>query len=541
MVTQDEFYTSPVVIEERNKLFNLSSIENNHLKNMEIKEIRRNIKDNNKIQEQPVLSRRKSLYPEIESSTYQAKSGIRKTKNNQAQRKDNKSKIALSQSNERSSESREANLPEKDRTKNEKSKEDYEFINQENTVFMTQLDQYKLNLSELREKADILNDRSIGKTVIKPDEVKLLSFHNQHEKPKEKQNTEDEFVNIQKLLKFTRSKQNSLEIEKKMQLKSKASNENFRKGHESNRRPTIPILEKEANLTAEIVEELPQKESACTMNNTAYTQDGMDHSKNIQFNSNASKTFQHHKKSTLTHNTGLYFYQFNKTDKEFLSKIKKLNLDLENQLNKNNSNTINVVKAEISEGCNLDVKICTKKKNFEQLINTIIPSSKEIEKKVSSKYHKSNITSKINSNDVLRDQNENSASKQNSIREQYKLLFEKKKKAWNLEDLEMEQKEKEEQERKRENRLLLNSIRKRNRYAHLYVDTYSQRDNKINTQILKLNKDLGRKIYTKKKLNKVIDDFIVKIDENIQVNLASFSKNDSGKGLSEEKAQEDSI
>ena len=87
------------------------------------------------------------------------------------------------------------------------------------------------------------------------------------------------------------------------------------------------------------------------------------------------------------------------------------------------------------------------------------------------------------------------------------------KEKWIEEDKQIDLKEKQELDQVRENRLLINNIRKRDRFNNLYSDQYSLRSNKndnINNLILDFNKELGRKAYNKKVLNNKILDLVIK-------------------------------
>ena len=98
------------------------------------------------------------------------------------------------------------------------------------------------------------------------------------------------------------------------------------------------------------------------------------------------------------------------------------------------------------------------------------------------------------------------------LSDEYKNLYEAKKDQWKEDDKKIEVEEAVEKERKKDNKRILQQIRKRNRYANLYVDPYSVRNEEVNKNIIELNKELGKNILDKKKLNRRIDDFIDKID-----------------------------
>lgn len=74
--------------------------------------------------------------------------------------------------------------------------------------------------------------------------------------------------------------------------------------------------------------------------------------------------------------------------------------------------------------------------------------------------------------------------------------------------------EKLEKEKKKETKQFLNQIRRRPRFAQIFVDQYSLRDENVNKNIIEINKHLGRNLYEKKNMNLKIDKYLDLIENN---------------------------
>ena len=85
---------------------------------------------------------------------------------------------------------------------------------------------------------------------------------------------------------------------------------------------------------------------------------------------------------------------------------------------------------------------------------------------------------------------------------------------WKVEDIQQGNLEKLEKEKKKETKLFLNQIRKRPRFAQIFVDQYSLRDENINKNIIEIRKYLGRNLYKKKNLNNKIEKYLQELEKN---------------------------
>lgn len=88
---------------------------------------------------------------------------------------------------------------------------------------------------------------------------------------------------------------------------------------------------------------------------------------------------------------------------------------------------------------------------------------------------------------------------------------------WKMEDVQQGNLEKLEKEKKKETKLFLNQIRKRPRFAQIFVDQYSLRDENTNKNIIEISKFLGRNLYEKKNLNSKIEKYLNELEKNNQI------------------------
>ncbi len=88
---------------------------------------------------------------------------------------------------------------------------------------------------------------------------------------------------------------------------------------------------------------------------------------------------------------------------------------------------------------------------------------------------------------------------------------------WKVEDVQQGNLEKLEKEKKKETKLFLNQIRKRPRFAQIFVDQYSLRDENVNKNIIEISKYLGRNLYDKKNLNMKIEKYLEEIDKKTNI------------------------
>ena len=85
---------------------------------------------------------------------------------------------------------------------------------------------------------------------------------------------------------------------------------------------------------------------------------------------------------------------------------------------------------------------------------------------------------------------------------------------WKMEDIQQGNLEKLEKEKKKETKLFLNQIRKRPRFAQIFVDQYSLRDENVNKNIVEISRYLGRNLYEKKNLNTKIEKYLNELEKN---------------------------
>lgn len=171
-------------------------------------------------------------------------------------------------------------------------------------------------------------------------------------------------------------------------------------------------------------------------------------------------------------------------------------------------NTIQIVKNEILNSVYINDIIKKKREGLNSCLKEFdVPSMEDYEKILM----RNITTQKISQHTSVmpkskEDKNDNGLKKDfpDILKEKYN----NKQVQWKIEDIQQENMEKLEKERRKETKMFLNQIKKRPRFAQQFIDQYSQRDNKINNQILDINKLLGKQFYDKKKLNRKIDDFI---------------------------------
>ncbi len=457
MVTEDNFYISPVILEERKKIYNYPTMINLSKKNIEIREVRNKIKDENienmedkdENDYRENKKKRLSVIPKIESKTYNARSALRKTKLDNHE----KTKIAF-----KSIEPKESTYEKDKHFRQEKNNEFKEFMKKDEDTFMTQINLYKLAINEYYhsslkdssqqiQKENTNEDNALIKVNVKPDDLKLINFQRMIEKPSIQQNRQDQYVNIQKLLDFTRSKQNQNKAEREREreeehkkIKSKTSSKSFFKPNDS--------------------------------------------TKNKFYNTTTNIQSKKEKYDHLVNDI--------KSDR--------------------NNSTIGFVKQIVSNGFDIEKNFEAKKQIFDDKIIEPYPSKQDIDIKINEKFKKKK-DKQNDDNEFLNTKDiDYNKIKQLPIKEQYNELYNKKKLVWQKEDKIIEANEQLELEQRKKTRLLLNQLKKRNRYAHLYIDDYSLRDKQVNKNILDLNKELGKRVMDKKKLNKVVEEFIESLE-----------------------------
>jgi hypothetical protein len=104
------------------------------------------------------------------------------------------------------------------------------------------------------------------------------------------------------------------------------------------------------------------------------------------------------------------------------------------------------------------------------------------------------------------------------IKDEYKKNYDNKQEQWNEEDVQQGNMERLEKEKKKETKLFLNQIKRRPRFAQIFVDQYSLRDENVNKNIIEINKHLGRNLYEKKNMNLKIDKYLDVIDNDNKIN-----------------------
>jgi len=109
---------------------------------------------------------------------------------------------------------------------------------------------------------------------------------------------------------------------------------------------------------------------------------------------------------------------------------------------------------------------------------------------------------------------ESNQKESDKVKDEYKQNYEMKQNQWKMEDVQQGNLEKLEKEKKKETKLFLNQIRKRPRFAQIYVDQYSLRDESVNKNIIEISKFLGRNLYEKKSLNMKIDKYLQELEKD---------------------------
>jgi len=133
---------------------------------------------------------------------------------------------------------------------------------------------------------------------------------------------------------------------------------------------------------------------------------------------------------------------------------------------------------------------------------------------------KRNLTSEklLSSTKVLQKPKDDGAQKDSDlVKDEYKKNYDNKQEQWNEEDVQQGNMEKLEKEKKKETKLFLNQIKRRPRFAQIFVDQYSLRDENVNKNIIEINKHLGRNLYEKKNMNLKIDKYLDQINNNDKV------------------------
>lgn len=443
MVVEDEFYNSNLINQERRKIYNTPTIIRNLNFNREINNLRMRIKHNWKKNENETLSKNQN---DNKAESKKNENGEMKSETKEKKEKENIFKKEKVDEN----------------AKNDKLKVDEE-------MFITQFEKYKSCLKEIgnveydlknEDKENVINTLNKVKFNIKPEDLNILSYHNQLEKSKVTINKDNQYVNIQKLLKFTRSKMNQIENEE-------GRNKNTFYSERQLGKTGISLKTKTSN-----------------------------YNKSTFYKQNMSKTND--------------FNNFNKT--VYSKKLDILDEDLKS--NKSNS-TIGFIKYLISKGIGYSLKGNIKNESTEKRFSKTkkIKTKEEIEQKVRNLYFKKGNTKQSNNQNMTNNEIDIEKIKSLPVIDMYKELYQKEKVNFNERLKKEEEKEEIEKDLRRKNRKLINDIRKRSRYPNLYIDDYSIRDNKINKDIFELNKKIGKKHVNKENLNKIIDKYL-EIEDN---------------------------
>lgn len=443
MVVEDEFYNSNLINQERRKIYNTPTIIRNLNFNREINNLRMRIKHNWKKNENETLSKNQN---DNKAESKKNENGEMKSETKEKKEKENIFKKEKVDEN----------------AKNDKLKVDEE-------MFITQFEKYKSCLKEIgnveydlknEDKENVINTLNKVKFNIKPEDLNILSYHNQLEKSKVTINKDNQYVNIQKLLKFTRSKMNQIENEE-------GRNKNTFYSERQLGKTGISLKTKTSN-----------------------------YNKSTFYKQNMSKTND--------------FNNFNKT--VYSKKLDILDEDLKS--NKSNS-TIGFIKYLISKGIGYSLKGNIKNESTEKRFSKTkkIKTKEEIEQKVRNLYFKKGNTKQSNNQNMTNNEINIEKIKSLPVIDMYKELYQKEKVNFNERLKKEEEKEEIEKDLRRKNRKLINDIRKRSRYPNLYIDDYSIRDNKINKDIFELNKKIGKKHVNKENLNKIIDKYL-EIEDN---------------------------
>lgn len=587
MIETDDFYNAPEIIEERKKLYSLNTLINKAKQNLEIKLTRDKIvnKRGSSLKPESALTRlnnnvdsRKSaferLYPKILSETYNEKAELIK-REREIVKRIRKSKFSTSKSRERGSVSSHSLYSKSTQKKEKQLKLEKEFpglnneygeiLNNECNLFMTQMTGYNKSLEYIRDKMEN-NEKALSKFITKPEELKLINYNTNAEKPKVKVIVKKDEVDVQLLIQHTRNKKKNIKDEKR-KLAAKAAK---LKELELQKAEEKKELEKTSNKKVDdikltkfdsfgnsdqIKSEDKSKNISNSNNNDKNSQEAFDRLKektqkilenelNKMDNKNKkSKTTYGNFNNFLVQNTPgstVYNHLANQTDHMFIKEKNRTVKDFktkdlfENSERLNNmakkltslkeNNTINIVQKEIISGCNLLSALESKKNKLEQVMNLKIQTAEDVERKINDKARMNKTTKLSQYNPELIHVQDN-MKKQNLFKEYYRTAYENKKEKWIEEDKQIDLKEKQELDQVRENRLLINNIRKRDRFNNLYSDQYSLRSNKndnINNLILDFNKELGRKAYNKKVLNNKIDEFLGSLSK-----FSTLNKEDS--------------
>lgn len=582
MIEKDDFYNAPEIIDERKKLYNLDSLINEAKKNMEIRSTREKIMNKRSTMKRElsgiigVVGNNKKafnrLYPEIQSNAYHERAQqIREERNNTLNTR--KKRYSVNNSKDQRNSSPHSiysqKSPHSEKKKVQSNEKEYVSLNKEYAdilendcnLFMTQMGSYKTNIDTIKSKMEN-NEKVLSKYITKPEELKLIGYNSNAEKPKERIEDNKDQIDIQLLIKHTRNKKKNLkeqQLKKKnlakqklileynnkniispksttnMNIKEVVNNEThdtiISKGNiKVNNQEDITMNENNQSKRDSIIKSMnSQRSQAARLNSSADILDAALVSQSnkekpnfyntktdkmnavkLDFTPNDTKTDDYD--NTLGTKTDI---QFNFTNKQKLKPInpeefnKRVEKMSERVSNLNENNTINLVKKEIISGCHLKQTFEKKKENLEQIMKLKIQSAKDVERKIQekAKFNKTAKNLQVNQDMYLTQDN---FKKQNLFREYYRTAYEEKKKTWREQDKVIENKEKEELQRVRENRLLINNIRKRPRFDNLYSDQYSNRhfDDNINNLIKRFNSELGRKAYDKRMLNFKVDEFL---------------------------------
>ncbi len=211
-------------------------------------------------------------------------------------------------------------------------------------------------------------------------------------------------------------------------------------------------------------------------------------------------------------NDNLSNFSKTQTEKKYIELMKEIPKEEFSSTPLERGDTIKIVKNEILNSIHVNDIIQQKRMALEECMKEYeLPKMEDYEKILM----RNITTQKISQHTSVIPKNKDEINYDKKTKEFPDLLKEKynsKKVQWKVEDIQTENLEKLEKERRKETKTFLNQINKRPRFAQQYIDHYSQRDQKINNNIVDINKALGKQFYDKKKLNKKIDEFIIDME-----------------------------
>jgi hypothetical protein len=344
-----------------------------------------------------------------------------------------------------------------------------ELVSEDKNKFDNQMKSYYEHLEEMK---NILGEsetiKSSKKFTFLTDDLKILSFKQNSNNNKVEKKDNNDKVEIKKLMKYAKSAKTGMVIKDHLSQTSypQIGSENL-SGKESHRKSILTP----AGTT-----------NGQNMHNNQ-TSIGQNSISNLNNTTNNISTRRTNKTNTLIPN----------------SHVEK-------------GNTIQIVKNEIVNSIYINDIIKNKREGLNSCLKDYdLPSMEDYEKILM----RNITTQKISQHTSVmpkskEDKNDNGLKKEfpDILKEKYN----NKQVQWKIEDIQQENLEKLEKERRKETKMFLNQIKKRPRFAQQFIDQYSQRDNKINHQIMDINKILGKQFYDKKKLNRKIDEFIYELE-----------------------------